>query len=185
MSSTVVSPLSMRRARLQADLLAQYDELIARTSWDRERIRNHQRDRLRALLRHAATRSRFHGARLRGVDVDSIEPDDLSALPVMTKAQLMEHFDDVVTDPRITLADAEAALAGDDREPAMLLDDVLVLTSGGSSGRRGVFLLDRPTSLQFVGALTRGLMARIRATGAPPGGVQAAMVAAGSFVHAT
>jgi phenylacetate-coenzyme A ligase PaaK-like adenylate-forming protein len=175
----------MQRARLQAGLLAHYDELIARTSWDRERIRNHQRDRLRALLRHASTRSRFHGARLRGVDVDSIEPDDLSALPVMTKAQLMEHFDDVVTDPRITLADAEAALAGGDREPAMLLDDVLVLTSGGSSGPRGVFLLDRPTSLQFVGALTRGLMARIRATGAPPGGLRAAMVAAGSFVHAT
>ena len=99
MSSTVVSPLTLHRARLQADLLAHYDELIARTSWDRERIRDHQRARLRPLLRHAATRSRFHAERLRGVDVDSIEPDDLTALPVMTKSELMERFDDVVTDP--------------------------------------------------------------------------------------
>jgi phenylacetate-coenzyme A ligase PaaK-like adenylate-forming protein len=103
----------------------------------------------------------------------------------MTKSDLMGHFDDVVTDPRITLADAEAALAGADGEPAMLPDGTLVLTSGGSSGPRGVFLLDAPTCLQFYGSLSRGLMARIRATGAPPGGLRAAMVAAGSLVHAT
>lgn len=185
MSSTVISPLTLHRTRLQTDLLALYDELIARTSWDREQIRAHQRARLRALLRHAASRSRFHAGRLRGVDVDAIEPDDLTALPVMTKTDLMEHFDDVVTDPRITLADAEAALAGADREPAVLLDEVLVLASGGSSGRRGVFLHDPPASRQFLGALSRGLVARIRATGAPPGGVRAAMVAAGSPTHAT
>lgn len=185
MSSTVVSPLTLHRARLQADLLAHYDELIARTSWDRERIRDHQRARLRALLRHAATRSRFHAERLRGVDADSIEPDDLTALPVMTKTELMERFDDVVTDPRMTLADAEAALVRADGEPAALLDEVLVLASGGSSGRRGVFLHDPPTCRQFFGSLSRGLMARIRATGAPPGGLRIAMVAAGSPVHAT
>ncbi len=95
--------------------------------------------------------------RLRGVDVDAIEPDDLTALPVMTKAELMEHFDDVVTDPRITLADAEAALARANGEPATLLDEILVLTSGGSSGPRGVFLLDTPTCRQFFGGLSRGL----------------------------
>ncbi len=185
MSSTVVSPLTLHRARMQADLLAHYDELIARTSWDRARIRDHQRARLRALLRHAATHSRFHAERLRGVDVDAIEPDDLTALPVMTKAELMAHFDDVVTDPRITLADAEAALARANGEPATLLDEILVLTSGGSSGPRGVFLLDTPTCRQFFGGLSRGLVARLRATGAPPGGLRVAMVAAGSLVHAT
>ena len=186
MSSTVVSPSTLHRARMQADLLAHYDELIARTSWGRQQILDHQRGRLRALLRHAAISSRFHAERLRGIDVDTVEPDDLTALPVMTKTELMEHFDDVVTDPRITLADAEAALASaDDDEPATLLDEVLVLTSGGSSGRRGVFLHDPATCRQFFGSLSRGLVARIRATGAPPGGLRAAMVAAGSLVHAT
>ena len=185
MSSTVVSPLTLHRARMQADLLAHYDELIARTSWDRDRIRAHQRTRLRALIRYAATHSRFHAERLRGIDLDRIDPEDLTALPVMTKTDLMAHVDDVVTDRRITLTDAEAALAAADPEPAMLLDEVLVLTFGGSSGRRGVFLLDPATCRQFFGSLSRGLVARIRATGAPPGGLRAALVAAGSLVHAT
>jgi phenylacetate-coenzyme A ligase PaaK-like adenylate-forming protein len=158
----------MHRARLQEDLLASYDELIARTSWQRDRIRHHQRDRLRALLRHAATHSRFHAERLGGVDLDTIEPDDLSALPVMTKADLMTRFDDVVTDDRISLARAEAALADVDEEPASLLDSVMVLASGGSSGPRGVFVLD-PRAMG----------------GPPPGGLRLAMVAAASPVHAT
>jgi phenylacetate-coenzyme A ligase PaaK-like adenylate-forming protein len=185
MSSKVASPLTLQRARMQDDLLEHYDELIARTSWDRAQILGHQRARLRALLRHAAAYSRFHAERLHGVDVGAVEPDDLSVLPVMTKADLMERFDDVVTDPRITLADAEAALADADSEPAFLLGEVLVLASGGSSGRRAVFLHDPPTCRQFFGSLSRGLVGRIRATGAPPGGLRAAMVAAGSPVHAT
>ena len=186
MSSTVVSPFAMHRARLQEDLLAHYDELIARTSWQRDRIRHHQRERLRALLRHAAARSRFHAERLGGIDLDRIAPDDLSALPVMTKADLMASFDDVLTDDRISLDRAEAALAEVDEEPATLQDSVLVLASGGSSGPRGVFVLDPPAGRQFLGSLSRALVARIRAMGGPPpGGLRLAMVAAASPVHAT
>ena len=61
----------------------------------------------------------------------------------------------------------------------------VVLTSGGSSGPRGVFVLEPRACSQFFGSLSRGLMARLRATGAPPGGLRIAMVAAGSPVHAT
>lgn len=186
MSSTVVSRFTMHRARLQEDLLAHYDELIARTSWQREQIRRHQRERLRLLLRHATTHSRFHAERLRGIDPDGVSPDDLSALPVMTKADLMANFDDVVTDDRISLARAEAALAAVDGEPATLLDSVLVLATGGSSGPRGVFVLDPPAGRQYIGSVSRTLVARIRAMGGPPpGGLPLAMVAAGSPVHAT
>ena len=98
MPSTLVSPHALRTS-LQADLLASYDELIPRTGWQRERIRAHQDERLRGLLHHAAGHSPFHAERLAGLDLDAVTPDDLSAVPVMTKADLMEHFDDVVTDP--------------------------------------------------------------------------------------
>ena len=186
MSSTAVSSFTLHRARLQEDLLAHYDELIARTSWQREQIRRHQRERLRVLLGHAATHSRFHAERLHGIDPDHVSPDDLSALPVMTKADLMAHFDDVVTDDRVTLERAEAALAAVDGEPATLPDSVLVLATGGSSGPRGVFVLDPQAGTQFLGSLSRALVARIRAMGGPPpGGLPLAMVAAGSPVHAT
>jgi phenylacetate-coenzyme A ligase PaaK-like adenylate-forming protein len=182
---TAVAPLPLQRARLQAELLAAYDELIPRMAWDRARILAHQRERLRLLLRHAAEHSRFHAERLAGVDLDAVDPQDLTALPVMTKADLMDRFDDVVTDRRMTLAAAEEALAGAGAEAAVVHGTALALTSGGTSGPRGVFLHDVPASVSFVGALSRGLMARLRMTGAPPGGLRIAMVAAGSPVHAT
>jgi phenylacetate-coenzyme A ligase PaaK-like adenylate-forming protein len=103
----------------------------------------------------------------------------------MTKAELMARFDDVVTDRRITLAGAEAALAAADEEPAVVGDGALVMTTGGNSGPRGLFVLDPPAQRQFIGSLSRALVARLRATGAPPGGLRIGFVAAASAVHAT
>ncbi|MGZ6164458.1 MAG: phenylacetate--CoA ligase family protein [Myxococcaceae bacterium] len=185
MQATTASSFAVHRARLQSDLLAGYDELIARTTWDRARIRAHQRERLRDLLRFAVGNSAFHAERLAGVDPDRVEPADLSALPVMTKTDLMDQFDRVVTDPRITLERAEAALAAVDSEPARPLDSVVAMTSGGTAGPRGVFLLDAAAARQFFGSLSRGLMARLRVSGAPPGGLRIAFVGAASPVHAT
>lgn len=193
MPSTLVPPASLRVA-LQADLLGSFDELITRTGWGRERIRAHQAERLRALLHHAGVHSPFHAERLAGIDLDAVTPEDLSSLPVMTKTDLMEHFDDVVTDRRVSRAAAEAALAGAGDEAALvhsglmhsgLVHSGLVLTSGGSSGPRGVFVLDPRACCQFFGSLSRGLMARLREAGTPPGGLRIAMVAAESPVHAT
>ena len=89
MQATVVSPFHRLRSGLQEDLLAGYDELIARMAWDRQRIHRHQRERLQRLLRHAAAHSPFHAERLAGLDLSGLGPEDLSVLPVMTKAELM------------------------------------------------------------------------------------------------
>lgn len=185
MQATAVAPFPLQRTRLQAEMLAAYDELIPRMAWNRNQLRDHQRGRLRALLRHASGHSPFHAERLAGLDVDAIEPEDLSALPVMTKADLMHHFDDVVTDRRMTLAAAEDALAAARDEPAIVNGSALALATGGSAGRRGIFLADGPACVQVLGSLSRGLVATLRTTGAPPGGLRIAMVAAGSPVHAT
>lgn len=185
MQSTTVSTFPRLQSSLQRELLDGYDGLIARLAWDRPRIRRHQRRRLQDLLHHAAAHSPFHADRLAGIDLDAVEPDDLSALPVMTKSELMADFDRIVTDPGISLAGAEDALAAAVETPAVIGDDVLVLTSGGTSGTRGVFLLGLAAQRQFYGSLTRSLVARLRATGTPPGGLSVAMVGAGSPVHAT
>jgi hypothetical protein len=66
--------------------------------------------RLRALLRTAKARSPWHAKRLAGVDVDAVTGADLAALPTMTKTDVMEHCDEVVTDRRLTLELAEAHL---------------------------------------------------------------------------
>ena len=60
----------------------------------------------------------------------------------MTKTEMMNELDDVFTDRRLTRPAVERALAEAGPEPATLLGSYLALTSGGSSGQRGVFVLD-------------------------------------------
>ncbi len=112
-----------------------------RLGWSTDEVVAHQTAALRRLLRTAIDRSPFHSRRLGGHvgDIDAFELTDLGRLPVMTKAEMMEQFDDLTTDRRLTRAavDAFVARAGD--EPEALFGEYLVLASGGSSGVRGVF----------------------------------------------
>jgi phenylacetate-coenzyme A ligase PaaK-like adenylate-forming protein len=174
------------RRDVQEELLAAAPEHQQRLGWDADRIRDAQCEGLRALLAHAVERSPFHRRRLRGVDADRIELDDLSQLPLMTKGDMMEVFDDVVTDPRLDRARVERALAATGTEPVPIDGDFVAMATGGSSGRRGIFVCDRAALVGFVSSLARPLLARLAATGGPPpGGLPIAMVAAASAVHAT
>ena len=182
----VTTPFATFRDDLQAALLAAYPDHLARASWDRERLRAHQGGALRALLGHAVEHSPFHARRLAGIDLDAVRPDDLSALPVMTKSDVIAEFDDIVTDRRLNLGLVEETLAATDTEPRPLWGEYLAFASGGSSGQRGGFVHDRPGQVQFVASVSRGLVARITAMGGPPpGGLPVAIVAAGSAVHLT
>src|SRR3954462_2651512 len=129
-----------------------------RLTWPLERLYRFRDERLRALLRAAKARSPWHGKRLAGIDVDAVTGADLAAIPTMTKTDVMEHWDEIVTDRRLTLELAEAHLERVASEgPAYLLGEDQGVTTGGSSGRRGVFAWD------FEGWLGFGL-ARERPT---------------------
>lgn len=158
-----------------------------RSRWSSARIRGHQTERLRALLTTAIDRSSYHRQRLAGVDPDTFELDQLPALPIMTKADMMARFDDVVTDVRVTASAVEAHLADQGSEPTLLLDTYLTLTSGGSSGRRGVFVYHRDVIVPYICSILRTGMARLAAaTGwPPPSPIPTTIVAAPSAVHAT
>jgi phenylacetate-coenzyme A ligase PaaK-like adenylate-forming protein len=112
---------------------------LERLGWPAERLRAEREVRLRTLVWVARERSPWHRARLAHVDVDSLGEEDLGRIPVMTKADLMEHFDGIVTDPRLTLARVESHLAGL-TSPAYLFDQYQAVASGGSTGHRGVFV---------------------------------------------
>jgi hypothetical protein len=77
-----------------------------------DRLRQDRLARLRALLRVAQARSSWHRARLAGIDPGRFQEADLPHLPPMTKDDLMGHWDEIVTDPRLTLERAERHLAG-------------------------------------------------------------------------
>jgi phenylacetate-CoA ligase len=122
------------RRRHVADFEAMLPEYAGRIGWSADRV---ARERLRALLA-AARRSPWHRERLAGLDTGAFGEADVASLPVMTKTDLMDNFDDIVTDRRLTRELCErhlGGLAGD----ACLLGEYRVVAAGGSSGQRGVF----------------------------------------------
>jgi len=128
-----------------------------------------QRDaRLRALLRVAKERSPWHARRLRHVDPDTIRGDDLSMIPPMTKTDLMNHWDEIVTDRCVTLELANQHLARvAEHGLAYLFDTYHVIASGGSSGKRGVFIWDFEGWLQAQLVLARHIGWVTRKLGPP------------------
>jgi phenylacetate-coenzyme A ligase PaaK-like adenylate-forming protein len=116
---------------------------VARLTWPLDRLQALRDQRLRALVRIAKERSPWHAARLSHIDPATLSGDDLSAIPPMTKADLMEHWDEIVTDRRLTLGLASRHLERVAQYgPAYLLDQYTVIASGGSSGLRGIFVWD-------------------------------------------
>jgi phenylacetate-coenzyme A ligase PaaK-like adenylate-forming protein len=104
-----------------------------RDRWSRKELLGYQRERLRALLTHAVARSPYYRRTLGADAADR----PLTDLPTLSKATLMAHFDEVVCDPRLRLAELQAHLAGDD--PARsFLGDYRVATTSGTSGLRAI-----------------------------------------------
>jgi phenylacetate-coenzyme A ligase PaaK-like adenylate-forming protein len=193
MSTTRTMPEDIRdgllapfRDRFQAALAASMADHLDRLTWDRTRIETLQRDRLRALLRIAVERSAFHARRLRGVDPDTFELADLPRVPVMTKAEMMNAFDDVVTDRRLSRAVADDAISATTTVPRPIAGELIVLASGGSSGTRGLFAFDVDTFAEYAASLVRLAVARQAAAGPDGrGNGPTVIVAASSAIHAT
>jgi hypothetical protein len=85
-------------------------ELLARDRWSLEELLAFQRERVRALIRHAVTHSPYYRESLGADAADR----SLAELPTLPKATMMAEFDRVVTDPRLRLAQLQAHLAGPD-----------------------------------------------------------------------
>ena len=186
MTTAMITDVERLRARVRAAIGRQMPEHIERLGWDAGRLAAYQRDRLRALLARAIARSPFHAGRLRGVDPDRFELADLPRLPVMTKTQMMENFDAAATDRRLTRDLVERHLARSMTEPSLLLGDYVGLVSGGSSGRRGLFVQTVDEYTEFAVSVTRRAMAAaVAAGGPPPEGLVIGMVGAGSPVHSS
>jgi len=87
-------------------ILALRHRLRQRDLWTRQRLEAYQARELRLLWEYAFARSPFYGRFHKEV---SERP--LHDLPILTKEAVMEHFDELVTDPTARLADVETHLA--------------------------------------------------------------------------
>jgi len=149
------------RQRHIEHLLSQIGEHFERVAWSAERLRAERTARLRELVGLAVERSSWHRDRLGDVDLTTLDEDVLRGLPVMTKDDLMGNFDEIVTDPDVRLADANAHIAELDGD-AYFRHELHAVASGGSSGVRGVFVWgwDAWATVQLT-AIRRALLDRI------------------------
>ena len=131
------------------------NELMTHDGWSRDQLLSYQAERLRALLEHAVSHSRYYRDAL-GADAAN---RPLTNLHTLSKADLMDSFDDIVTDPRLRRTDLEAHLSGSD--PAQsYLGTYRVLTTSGTTGRRGIFAVtEEEAAIWIAGSMRAGMRA--------------------------
>lgn len=113
-------------------VLAMRRRLRGHERWSPDLLQEHQERALAELRRHALQHSRFY-QRLHG----GLERAPLAELPVVTKAMLMDRFDEAVVDPRLRISAVEPylrALVRDDR----FAGKYWISTTSGSSGRKSI-----------------------------------------------
>lgn len=121
---------------LIANILRLRRTLRRREGWTRERLLGHQQHELATLRAFAAERSPFYRRVHHGLGAAP-----LAELPVLTKATMMDHFDEIVTDPTLHLADLQTYLEQlHGNEP--FAGRYWVSATSGSSGRKSVIPSD-------------------------------------------
>ena len=145
-------------------------QMIERDHWPHERMIEYQRRRLREIVQHAAANSPYYREVIGDVGKGDIK---LHELPILTKTTLMAEFDQIVTDRRMRLADAEEHLASESAgEP--LFGEYRVVGSGGTTGLRGVVVYDQSAweisvanILRLVAVMGASQGTRVLGIGAP------------------
>ena len=133
---------------------------LARTQTSREQgpraqLGQHQQQRLETVVRHAAAHSPYYRRWLDQTGALGDGPVQLQRLPVLDKALLMQHFDELVYDPRLR-RDQLLEWVGKLTRDQLYLDRYRVMVTSGSSSRPGLFVYDpagwRSTCAQILRA---------------------------------
>jgi phenylacetate-CoA ligase len=140
---------SARTVALVLSVLAYRRQLRRRDSWGRAELLGYQQRALDRLRKHTYEKSlfyrRFHAGQL---------DQPLTELPVLTKATLMENFDQLVTRPNLRLTDVEDYLSRL-RGNELFLNRYFVSATAGTTGRRGVFLWNFAEWVHVVSSYNR------------------------------
>jgi phenylacetate-CoA ligase len=130
-------------------LLTAMRRFRARDQWTRQQLEAHQAASLRLVREYAYAHSPFYQQFHKG-----LYDAPLQELPVLTKAIMMEHFDELVTDRTIRLDEVKTHmrnLTGDQR----FLGSYRVNATSGSSGHPGLFLFNRAEWITVLASFAR------------------------------
>src|SRR5262252_2820518 len=170
------------RLRHLAHARAGLPEAVRRLDWSAAQLQALRTQRLQRLLGVAKAQSRWHARRLQHIDPPALTEDDLVRVPSMTKDDVMAHFDEIVTDRRLTLALTEAHVENL-KADAYLLGRYHVNASSGSSGRRALVVHDWDGWAEGFNGFARHLL-RLASKLVSERPIVAAVVAADDPTHA-
>src|SRR5438876_5313514 len=166
-------PMSTNALPPQSSLQANDpDPYLQHEHWTRQQLEDYQARALQACREYAYARSPFYQCFHRG-RMDR----PLQELPVLTKAMLMEHFDEVVTDRTLHLKDIQEYLVhpgGQER----FLNRYRVMVTSGSTGQPGVFL-----RAQAEGAVVSVGLSRFPTWAGVPPGCKVAVIGSTAAEH--
>ncbi|HZU27313.1 MAG TPA: AMP-binding protein [Bryobacteraceae bacterium] len=117
--------------------------------WTRAALQQHQARQLSRLREFACRESRFYRSFHRGLQSRPLED-----LPILSKAELMEHFDELVTAPDLRLSELDKFLESGG-PPALFQGRYVVLSTSGSTGLRGVFVFNDTEWITALASITR------------------------------
>lgn len=113
-----------------------------------------QEKRFRQLLRHTQAHSKYYRDRWKGINIETCKLQDL---PILTKADLMEHFEDVVTDPRLKKEPIIEFMSNLDNIGSYFLDEFVVSHTSGSQGQAAIIVQPKDAPFQlFAMQVARG-----------------------------
>jgi putative adenylate-forming enzyme len=136
-------------ARIVLSILVTLRRFRKRKRWTRRRLEAYQAEALGRLREYAYARSPFYQRFHRG-----LTDQPLSKLPILTKATMMEHFDEFATDREIHLEDVRAHMAGPQAD-TRYLNRYWINATSGSSGHPGIFLFNRAEWTNIVASFAR------------------------------
>lgn len=120
-----------------------------------------QRSRLAEMVAFARTHSPYYRELYHGLPEHITDP---TLLPVTSKKALMPRFNDWVTDRAVTIEQVRAFVDNPDLIGELFLGKYTVVTTSGTTGTRGIFLLDDRTL-----AVTNALALRMLSSWLTPG----------------
>jgi phenylacetate-coenzyme A ligase PaaK-like adenylate-forming protein len=109
-----------------------------------EYLQGLQQSRWRSLLHFANQRSPFYRERFEGLDLRRCRVGDV---PPLTRAEMMDHFDDLVTDPRVRLDPVRQFLDDPANHGRLFGDRHVVCCTSGNHGQPALVVQERSAAL--------------------------------------
>ena len=143
--------------RHKEDCKREWQKNVEAIYYSKEMLQDLCNKRLRALLLHAKSKSPWYKKTLAKINIDNFTKERLDELPTINKTILMENWDALVTNPKLSLALVENHLSkkSEKLDTLYLFSRHHVVSTGGSSGKRGIFIYDWDEWITFYTSFMR------------------------------